>query len=117
MAPVARAAKASAGQPPRTQSTQRNARGLQPVRCAAAFAKAGAPKARGMGRPAAGPGAGHTSPGAWPRRGQDHPTTFSPITPDTISPMHSSRGHEALSPNSTMPSAAAPTAPIPVQIA
>ena len=63
------------------------------------------------------PGLPRSPCGLWPRRGRAYPTTFNPITPDTIRPMHSSRGHEALSPNSTMPSAAAPTAPIPVQIA
>jgi hypothetical protein len=37
--------------------------------------------------------------------------------PTRINATHTSRGHVAGSPNSTMPSATAPTAPIPVQIA
>lgn len=43
--------------------------------------------------------------------------SFKPITPAMINAMHPSLAGDALSENSTMPSVATPTAPIPVQTA
>ncbi len=43
--------------------------------------------------------------------------SFSPTMPATIRPMQASRAGDADSPNSTMPSTAVPTAPIPTQTA
>jgi hypothetical protein len=54
---------------------------------------------------------------ASPRLRQVELVNFRPTMPPTISPMQASRGQSDDSANSTMPSSAVPTAPMPVQTA